>query len=148
MQPLALPLNPVRRHAWLACLLIGAVGCGSVTAATSIGDATRDLEEAQGLEAEKNAPYEYTRADALLTKSKELRGRGKYEQAADFARQSQAASEKAVDVARLAQDRTKRREKFAPKAKEDRSKGEPRTEEPRKEEPRRGPPAFTPSGDD
>ena len=138
MHPLAHPSNPVRRHVWLVVLLLGAVGCGSVTAATSISDATRDLEEAQGLDAAKNAPYEYTRADTLLTKSKELRGRGKYEQAADFARQSQAASEKAVDVARLAQDRTKRREKFAPKAKE----------EPRREEPRKGPPAFTPSGDD
>lgn len=107
--------------------LLGA--CGSVTAASSISDAQHELDEAKGHEAEENAPYEYTRAWAYLQKAKKLNGQGMYEQAGEYARVSQVASEKAVDVARLAKDAKKRKDKFAPKTDED-----------------KGPPSFTPSG--
>lgn len=111
-----------------ALLVLGA-GCGSVTAAGSISDAEHDLDEARGLQAEENAPYEYTRAATYLHKAKEMRGIGQYEQASDYARLSQAAAEKALDVARLSKDRQKRKEKFSPKDKEE-----------------GGGPSFTPSG--
>lgn len=113
-------------------LLLGAgLGCGSVTAAGSISDAEHDLDEARGLQAEDNAPYEFTRAATYLHKAKEMQGIGQYEQAGDYARQSQLAAEKALDVARLSKDRQKRKEKFAPKEKED---------------DRKDGPSFTPSG--
>ena len=70
-----------------------------------------------------------TRASAYLHKAKEMQGMGMYEQAGDYARQSQLAAEKALDVARLAKDRQKRKEKFSPK-----------------DEPKDAP-SFTPSGD-
>jgi hypothetical protein len=102
--------------------------CGSVTATSAIGDAQHELDEAKGHEAEDNAPYEYTRAWAYLQKAKKLNGQGMYEQAAEYARVSQTASEKAIDVAHLAKDAKKRKEKFAPKTDED-----------------KGAPSFTPS---
>lgn len=121
------------RHALAVALVValGALGCGSVTAASTIGDAEHELAEAQGLQAEENAPYEYTRAAAYLKKAKELQGMGLYEQAGEYARRSHQDSQKALDVARLARDRQKRKERFAPP----------------KAEPRKSAPGFTPSGD-
>ena len=104
-------------------------GCGPVTTASTIKDAEHDLAEARSLEAEKNAPYEYTKAASYLHKAKELEGYGMYEQASVFARRSRLMSEKAHDVARLARERNDRRSKFGTK-----KKGE-------------GTPAFTPSGE-
>lgn len=88
------------------------LACGPVSTASTIGDADRDLEEAETLEAKRRAPYEYTKARALLEKAKELEGYGQYESASNFARQSRLMSEKAIDVARLAAEREKRDEKF------------------------------------
>lgn len=117
----------------LACgVLLPALGCGAVTASSNLNDARRELDEAHGLDAEKNAPYEYTRADTYFQKAKKLAGEGMYEQASEYARLSQNASEKALDVARLAKDRQKRKEKFAPKQKDEGKKA----------------PGFTPSGED
>jgi hypothetical protein len=113
-------------------LTVLALGCGAVTSSSNIGDARRELDEAKGLDAEKNAPYEYTRADTYFQKAKKLAGEGMYEQASEYARLSQSASEKALDVARLAKDRQKRKEKFAPKQKDEGKKA----------------PGFTPSGED
>lgn len=97
-------------------LLLGAVllstGCGPVSTASTISDASRDLEEAETLHAKRRAPYEYTKARALLEKAKELEGYGQYESASNFARQSRTMSEKAIDVARLAAEREKRDQKF------------------------------------
>lgn len=104
-------------------------GCGPVTTASTIQDAEHDLTEARGLEAPKNAPYEYTKAAAYLHKAKELEGYGLYEQASTFARRSRLMSEKAHDVARLAKERNSRRQKFGKDSKKDAT------------------PAFTPSGE-
>ena len=112
--------------------------CGPVTASSTISDAADDLDEARKLEAEQNAPYEFTRAETFLHKARELEGYGLFEQAADYARQSRLASEKAMDVARLAGDRERRKERFEPKGKRDRGEGD--DDAPRK-------PGFTPSGE-
>ncbi|MEY3013003.1 MAG: hypothetical protein RIT45_1738 [Pseudomonadota bacterium] len=114
----------VRRLALTGAFVLGASlasgGCGPVSTASTISDADRDLEECTSLEAERRAPYEFTKARALLEKAKELEGYGQYESATNFARQSRTMSEKAIDVARLAAEREKRDEKFgkrkAPKA--------------------------------
>lgn len=130
--------RPFTRSAALApfalCAVLSvacAIGCGSVTAASSISDAQQELDEARGQQADENAPYEYTRAWAYLQKAKKLNGQGLYEQASEYARISMTASEKAVDVARLAKDSKKRKDKFSPKKDED--------------APRKGAPSFTPS---
>lgn len=114
-----------------ALLAMLSIGCGAVTASSNIGDATREFDEAKGLDAEKNATYWYTRAAAYLQKAKKLQGEGLYEQASEYARLSQTASEKALDVARLGKDTQKRKEKFAPKQDEGKKA-----------------PGFTPSGEE
>lgn len=121
----------VTAAAVLTAMLL-AIGCGSVTAASNLGDAQRQLDEAKGLEADQYAIYEYTRAYSYLQKAKKLNGEGMYEQASEYARLSQTAADKALDVARMNKDREKRREKFAPKKKEEGRKA----------------PGFTPSGEE
>ena len=103
-------------------------GCGPVTTASVISDAEHDLSEVKSLEGQKNAPYEYTKAASYLHKAKELQGHGLYEQASTYARRSRVMSEKAVEVARLAQERSQRKTKFG--------------DQPGK----KAPPSFTPSG--
>lgn len=95
-----------------------ASGCGSVSAASSLSDAQELLDEAQGREAPKYAPYEYTRAATYLDKAKECNGMGQYEAAGDFASESQKAAEKAMQVARLNKEQAGRRERFAPTRKD------------------------------
>jgi len=104
-----------------------ATGCGPVSTASAIRDAEHKLKEARELEADKNAPYEYTKAASYLHKAKELEGYGLYEQASTFADRCGDMSEKAQDVARLASERDARSKKFGKK-------------------PKSGAPAFTPSG--
>lgn len=106
----------------VALLTLGGLGgCGSVSASTAINDATRDLHEAKEQKAPEFAVYYYTRADTYLQKAKELNGMGQFQVAAEYARTSQDASEKALGVARTNRDQAARREKFAPK-KSDREK--------------------------
>lgn len=95
-----------------------ASGCGSVSAASSLSDAQELLDEAQSREAEKFAPYEYTRAATYLQKAKECNGMGQFEAAGDFAGESQKAAEKAMQVARLNKEQSMRRERFAPTRKD------------------------------
>ena len=120
---------------WIKTAMYGSVlalalfaACGPVTTNSVISDAEQDLREVHGLKGKDNAPYETTKAEAYLHKAKELQGHGLYEQAGTYARRSRLMSEKAVEVARLAQDRQARKKKFGSKSK--------------------GPkvPSFTPSG--
>ena len=109
------------RNTWMGALLVVALamccGCGPVTTASMIDDAERELAEARGLDATKNAPYEYHKADRFLHKAKQLQGYGLYEQSSTFARRSRLMAERAVDVARLAKDRQTRQNKFGSKVK-------------------------------
>ncbi len=112
-------MRPTLITAGLCAAIAFAVACGPVSTASTIKDAEHDLSEARGLDAPKNAPYEYTKAAAYLHKAKELEGIGLYEQSATFARRSRLMSEKANDVARLARERSERSEKFGTKKKKD-----------------------------
>ncbi|HAN30057.1 MAG TPA: hypothetical protein DCQ06_00530 [Myxococcales bacterium] len=96
---------------------IGLAGCGPVTTNSVIADAEHDLTEVAGLKGQQNAPYETTKAKVYLHKAKQLQGHGLYEQAGTYARRSRLMSEKAVEVARLAQDRQARKAKFGSKSK-------------------------------
>ncbi len=109
------------RNPWMHALVVVALAmccsCGPVTTASMIDDAERELAEARGLDATKNAPYEYHKADRFLHKAKQLQGYGLYEQSSTFARRSRLMAERAIDVARLAKDRHSRQDKFGSKAK-------------------------------
>ena len=131
-------LSYARRHptSWrasgvsllLSLVFIAFAGCGPVTTASVISDAEHDLSEVKSLDGQKNAPYEYTKAASYLHKAKELQGHGLYEQASTYARRSRIMSEKAAEVARLAQERSERKTKFGAKP------------------GKKAPPSFTPSG--
>ena len=101
----------------LGLVVTAVAGCGPVSTASTISDATRELSETKAINAEKFAPYEYNKAAAFLHKSKELEGHGLYEQSSTFARRSRMFSEKALDVAREAQERQKRKQLFGGKRK-------------------------------
>lgn len=123
-------LSRIVAAAAVSLLFAFAMGaCGPVTTASTVKDAEQDLGEARGLDAQRNAPYEYTKAASYLHKAKELEGYGLYEQASTYARRSRLMSEKAIDVARLARERNTRREKFGKKKKKNAA------------------PSFTPSGE-
>lgn len=118
-----------------ALLLVGAVlsGCGPVTAVSTIQKANEAIDEAEKAGAERYAPYEHTRAQSFLHKSREMQGFGLYEQSMIWARESRIASEKAIDVARIAREREARLKKFSRK--------------PSKKGEDGGFPGFTPSGE-
>lgn len=103
------------RGALLGVALGAAAGCGAVSASTALNEAGRDLREAQQQQADKFAPYHYTRAETYLRKAKELNGMGQYQVAGEYARVSQEASTKSLEVARVNKEQAARREKFAPK---------------------------------
>ncbi|MBI5607549.1 MAG: DUF4398 domain-containing protein [Deltaproteobacteria bacterium] len=98
-----------------AALALAAAGCGSVSASSAISDATRDLRESEAQKAPEYAVYYYARAESYLAKAKECNGMGQFQVATEYARTSQGASEKALEMARIGRDQTSRREKFAPK---------------------------------
>lgn len=106
-----------RVTAALGCfaLAVVAAGCGSVSASSAISDATRDLRETEAQKAPEYAVYYYARAESYLAKAKECNGMGQFQVATEYARTSQGASEKALEMARLGRDQASRREKFAPK---------------------------------
>lgn len=101
--------------AFCAVALLAGAGCGSVGASTAIHDATRDLLEAKQQKADEFAIYYYSRAEVYLQKAKKLNGMGQYQVAQDYARVSQEACAKSLDVARINKDQASRRDKFAPK---------------------------------
>jgi hypothetical protein len=103
-----------RRLGWVAAALALA-GCGSVSASSAISDATRDLRESEAQKAPEYAVYYYARAESYLAKAKECNGMGQFQVATEYARTSQGATEKALEVARAGRDQASRREKFAPK---------------------------------
>lgn len=113
------PVGSVRRPPWLLGLLLGAVigsaGCGAVSASTALAEASRDLREAQAQQADKYAPYYYTRAESHLQKAKELNGMGQFQVAAEYARVSGEAANKSLEVGKVNKEQAGRRDKFAPK---------------------------------
>ncbi len=95
------PGRPLRRL--LGALLtaaVGAVGCGPITATTSIADATVALEAARGIEAEQYAIYEYQSAVEYLRKAREEEGYSDFQRAIDLAKKARAFAEDAREKAR------------------------------------------------
>ncbi len=99
----------------LLAAAIGTPGCGAVSASSALNEANRDLREAQAQQADKFAPYYYTRAESYLQKAKELNGMGQFQVAAEYARVSQEAAGKSLEVGKVNKEQAGRRDKFAPK---------------------------------
>lgn len=81
----------------IAPLLAAALlaGCASIDAHRSLASAEVALEGARAAGAEKQAPYEYTSAEALYQKAREENGRARYGDAVDHARQAARMAEQA-----------------------------------------------------
>jgi len=127
----SLPSRAACRAGLIAITAALVTACGSVAATNAISDASRDLREARQHKADEYAVYYYTRADVYLQKAKKLNGMGQFQVAQEYARVSQDASAKSLDVAKINKDQAARRDKFAPK--KDGKDPPP-------------PPSFTPSG--
>jgi len=95
---------------WLLVLLaLGA--CGPISATTHLMDAREPFEAARREGAETFAPYEFTKAEIYLRKSKELQGYSDYEQAVRFADKARTMAEEAIRVARRNKMRHERLQK-------------------------------------
>lgn len=76
-------------------------GCGPIQYITYITlQASRQVETAKGLRAEKYAPYEYTAAVENLAKAKELAGHARFQDSVEFGKRSRDFAKKAQSVAR------------------------------------------------
>lgn len=81
--------------------LLLASGCGPIQYITYITlQASRQVETAKGLRADKYAPYEYTAAVENLTKAKELAGHARFQDSVEFGKRSRDFAKKAQSVAR------------------------------------------------
>jgi len=74
--------------------------CGGALYAVDVNDAAERLEEAERLDAPKLAPYEYYSAKVRLDKAREEAAEANYGDAIDLAKESEAFSQKAVNVCR------------------------------------------------
>lgn len=70
-------------------------GCASIDAQRSLTAAEVSLEGARAAGAEKQAPYEYTSAEALYQKAREENGRARYGDAVDHARRASQMADQA-----------------------------------------------------
>ena len=71
-----------------ALTTVVAVGCGPITAQSTIRDAIVAVEAAQSAGAENGAPYEYYSAQSYLKKAREEEGYSDYQAAVDLAQQA------------------------------------------------------------
>lgn len=84
-----------------AVLAVASSGCGPIQYITYITlQASRQVETAKGLRAEKFAPYEYTAAVENLRKAKELAGHARFQDSVEFGKRSRDFAKKAQSVAR------------------------------------------------
>jgi hypothetical protein len=79
----------------IAVALTGLGGCAVVKTSSALGAAEVALEGARAAGAEKNAPYEYTAADAHLQKAREESGQARYADAIDHARRAKLLADQA-----------------------------------------------------
>jgi sRNA-binding protein len=90
-------------HAALAALASGIAGCGPIT---YVGDVTRRatdaVAQARAAQAEKYAPYWWTRATEYLHKAREVAGHADFQGANRFGRLAAEAANHAAEDARIA----------------------------------------------
>lgn len=101
-----LPLMVLLGFAVLACELSG---CGPVRYVSDVGRAATAVEEARAVQADKYAPYWWTRATEYLHKAREVAAYADYQGASRFGRiAAEAATRAAADARIAAKDPSKR----------------------------------------
>jgi hypothetical protein len=85
------------RSLFIMCGWAALCGCGPLQSTAFLVDAETMLEAARASDAERLAPYEWTKANLYFLKAKEEVGYSDYEQGVDFAK-------KAVDLATQAKE--------------------------------------------
>ncbi|NOZ02696.1 MAG: hypothetical protein GXP54_12525 [Deltaproteobacteria bacterium] len=103
-----------RSVAWLAAALIGLSACGgsavSFIASTAIERAEVELLDARRIKADKDAPYQYTKADLYVKMAKERLGYADYQAVQQYAEDALKLATEAKKVARESRRLKKLRE--------------------------------------
>jgi len=89
-------LAPMRPRLAVAVLAAGLAACGPIAYVNEVRRADDKVAEARHAEAEKYAPYWWTRATEYLHKARERAARADFQGANRFGRLSAAAAEQAV----------------------------------------------------
>lgn len=84
----------------LAGWLSFASGCGAASYSYYSVRAARSLEQAKQIDAQQQAPYEHTMAEAYLRKAREASSEAQYQDAIHFAQWSERMSDRALEIAR------------------------------------------------
>jgi hypothetical protein len=93
----------------VAVLGLAALGCGPVRYVRDVGRAAAAVEDARAAQAEKYAPYWWTRATEYLHKAREVAAYADYQGASRFGRiAAEAATRAAADARITARDPSKR----------------------------------------
>jgi hypothetical protein len=94
--------TPLAAVLGLAMLAGGLAGCGPVTYVTEIGRASTALDEARAAQAERYAPYWWTRAAQYLHEARAVAAHADYEGARRFGKLAAEAATRATADARIA----------------------------------------------
>jgi hypothetical protein len=110
------PARRGRRLALLAAALGAALaGCGPIVYVSQVHDASDAIDTARAAQAEKYAPYWWTRATQYLQKAREIAAYADFQGANRFGLLATEAAEKATEEAKLAErDPSKRPLDLAP----------------------------------
>jgi hypothetical protein len=93
----------------VAVLGLAALGCGPVRYVRDVGQAAAAVEDARAAQAEKYAPYWWTRATEYLHKAREVAAYADYQGASRFGQiAAEAATRAAADARIAARDPSKR----------------------------------------
>lgn len=88
---------------------LAALGCGPIRYVSDVGRAATAVEDARAAQAEKYAPYWWTRATEYLHKAREVAAYADYQGASRFGRiAAEAATRAAADARIAARDPSKR----------------------------------------
>ena len=84
----------------VAVLGLAALGCGPFRYVGDVGRAAAALEDARAAQAEKYAPYWWTRATEYLHKAREVGGYARYHEAIEFGKKATEYGHEAVKLSR------------------------------------------------
>ncbi|MBZ5728688.1 MAG: DUF4398 domain-containing protein, partial [Acidobacteriia bacterium] len=87
----------------VAVLGLAAAGCGPVRYVSDVGRAAAAVEDARAAQAEKYAPYWWTRATEYLHKAREVAAYADFQGANRFGRLATEAANKATEEAQIAE---------------------------------------------
>jgi hypothetical protein len=95
----------------LALLALAAAGCGPIQSTAALIDADVAIEAARAAGAPQASTYEFTLAEAYLTKAREVSGYAQYEAATRYAGRARDLGNEAKKNAIAASNRAKQEDK-------------------------------------